>query len=274
MTSAPIEPTGSAATASPYEGLANGYNDARPSYPDAAIAHLSSVAGLVADIGAGTGIFTRQLACLLPQATVVGIEPSIDMRRMAEAASKHLDNISFLAGSAEELPFADGAVALMSAATAVHWFDRPVFYAEAFRCIEPGGRLVILQNVRRWWASEWLTAYEELHESTVEGYRRGTFPAFDGQYRSIDAAAELSAHEQVSSVTSQEFEWRTVLSEADFVRFSLSSTITQRGVAAIGEAAYLERLTQLIRTHAQDGVLLFDYVTRVVTATRADDPAA
>lgn len=270
MSAAPIEPAGSPATASPYEGLATSYNDARPSYPDAAIAHLSDVTGLAADIGAGTGIFTRQLASLLPQATVVGIEPSTDMRRMAEAASRHLDNISFLAGSAEELPFADGAVRLMTAATAVHWFDRPVFYAEAFRCIEPGGHLVILQNVRRWWASEWLTAYEELHESTVEGYRRGTFPAFDGQYRSIDAAAELTAHEQVASVTLQEFEWRTVLSEADFIRFSLSSTITQRGVAAIGETAYLDRLKQLITTHAENGILLIDYVTRVVTATRAE----
>lgn len=274
MTSTSIEPTSSAANASPYEGLANSYNDARPSYPDVAIADLSGLSGLAADIGAGTGIFTRQLATLLPRAKVVGIEPSVDMRRMAQSASDHLDNISFLAGSAEELPFADSAVKLMTVATAVHWFDRPVFYAEAFRCLEPGGRLVILQNIRRWWASEWLAAYEDLHESTVDGYRRGTYPSFDGQYRSIDAAAELTAHEQVSSVTTRDFEWRTVLSEADFVRFSLSSTITQRGVAAIGEAAYLDRLTQLVQTHAKDGVMLIDYVTRVVTATHAGDPAA
>jgi hypothetical protein len=139
---------------------------------------------------------------------------------------------------------------------------------------QAGWPLVVLQNIRRWWHSAWLAAYEDLHETTVNGYRRGTFPAFDGQYRALDVAAELSAHERASSVTTRDFEWRTALSEKDFVSFSLSSTITQRAVAAIGEAAYLERLMGLIRTHSLDGILPIDYVTRVVTATRADDPAA
>jgi hypothetical protein len=108
----------------------------------------------------------------------------------------------------------------------------------------------------------------------VYGYQRGTFPAFDGQYRALDVAAELSAHNDVSSVKTSDFEWRTVLSEADFMSFSLSSTITQRAVAAIGEAAYRARLAQLIQAHSQDGILLIDYATRVVSASRAGDPAA
>ncbi|MDE1994587.1 MAG: class I SAM-dependent methyltransferase, partial [Rhizobiaceae bacterium] len=140
-----------ATLASPYEGLASHYNETRPSYPDAAIADLSGTRGIVADIGAGTGIFTRQLAGLLTQAEVIGIEPSADMRRMAEAASSHLGNIAFQSGSAETLPFAAGSVAVVTAATAVHWFDRPAFYSEAFRCLGDGGRLVIVQNIRRWW---------------------------------------------------------------------------------------------------------------------------
>jgi SAM-dependent methyltransferase len=262
------------AAASPYEGLASNYNEARPTYPDAAIAGLAGTTGLAVDVGAGTGIFTRQLARILPQAQVIGIEPSTDMRRTAQAASADLGNVSFLPGSAEELPFADGAVGVITAATAAHWFDRPVFYAEAFRCLEQGGSLVILQNIRRWWNSEWLAAYEDLHESTVDGYRRGTFPSSGGQYRALDVAAELSSHPQAPAVEGRDFEWRTLLSEKDFVSFSLSSTITQRAVAALGEVAYLERLMRLMRIHSQDGVLPIDYVTRVVTATRIDDPAA
>jgi SAM-dependent methyltransferase len=256
-------------TASPYEGLASNYNDTRPSYPDAAIADLQGMTGLIADVGAGTGIFTRQLAALLLQAEVIGIEPSADMRGMAQAASGHLGNIAFRAGSAEKLPFADGSVSVLTAATAVHWFDRPVFYAEAFRCLKEGGRLIILQNIRRWWESEWLAAYEDLHETTVDGYRRGTYPGFDGQYHAVDVAAELAAHELASSVTTRDFEWRTAMSEKDFISFSLSSTITQRAVAAIGEPAYRERLMRLIGAHSRNGMLSIDYVTRVVTATRA-----
>lgn len=260
-------------TASPYEGLASNYNGARPSYPDSAIRELAGTTGLVADIGAGTGIFTRQLAALLPEAEIVGVEPSTDMRSMAHAAS-NLRNISFIAGSAEKLPFADETVAMITAATAVHWFDRPAFYAEAFRCLKPGGRVVVIQNIRRWWQSEWLAAYEALLEATVEGYTRGTYPAFDGKYRALDVAAELSELAQVSSVTTRDVEWHTALSEQDFVSFSLSSTITQRAVAAIGEEAYLERLKHLLGIYSQDGILPIDYVTRVVSATRADHPAA
>lgn len=262
----------SALNTSPYEGLAISYSEGRPSYPDEAIADLCGLTGKIVDVGAGTGILTRQIARLLPLASVIGIEPSDDMRRMAQSASADIANITFMAGSAEMLPFAAGEVTLMTVATAVHWFDRPVFYAEAFRSIKPSGRLVVLQNIRRWWNSEWLAAYEDLHESTVKGYRRGTFPAFDGRYRALDVAAELSAHEGASSVTTRDFEWGTTLSEKEFVRFSLSSSITQRAIATIGEPAYLDRLTRLIRTHSSDGAIPIDYITRVTTATRAEAP--
>lgn len=274
MMSVDANATGSADTASPYEGLATGYNEARPSYPDEAIADLSGTSGLVVDVGAGTGIFTRQIARMLPRAEVVGIEPSADMRHVAECTSANLQNVSFMAGSAERLPFRDASVSVLTAATAVHWFDRPLFYAEAFRCLRQDGQLVIVQNIRRWWDSEWLAAYEELHESTVEGYRRGTFPAFDGQYRALDVAAELAGRKGSSSVSARDFEWRTALSENDFVTFSLSSTITQRAVSAIGRTAYIERLMHLLRRHSQNGILSIDYVTRVVMAARTDAPSA
>ena len=135
----------------------------------------------MADVGAGTGIFSRQLAHSLPDARVVGVEPGADMRRAAEAASHELSNLSFVAGAAEALPFPDGSLSLATATTAAHWFDRPLFYGEAFRCLRERGHLAIVQNVRRWWDSPFLAAYEELHEETVQGYRRGTFPAGSGR---------------------------------------------------------------------------------------------
>jgi SAM-dependent methyltransferase len=270
MTTPNQQPPAGDMAASPYEGLATRYNRARPDYPDEAIADLGGRAGdLGVDVGAGTGIFTRQLAAAMSNARVVGVEPSDDMRRAAQAASASLPNLTFTAGSAEALPFETGSVAVMTAATAVHWFDRPPFYAEAFRCLRPGGQLVILQNVRRWWDSDFLAAYEELHESSAPGYWRGTFPAFDGSYREIDVAAELSGRAEASDIQAREIEWSMTITTDDFIDLSLSSTITQRAIAGTGRSVYVARLEALLARHASAGSIALPYETRIVKAARA-----
>lgn len=45
---------------------------------------------------------------------------------------------------AEELPFADTSVDLVTAMSAFHWFDRPRFLQEACRVLKPGGCLALL----------------------------------------------------------------------------------------------------------------------------------
>lgn len=257
--------------ASPYDGIAACYDRARPDYPLAALATLSAEAGdVIADIGAGTGIFSRQLARAFPAARVVGVEPGEDMRRTAEAASHALPNLSFTAGDAEALPFPDGSLALLTAATATHWFDRPAFYAQTFRCLRTGGRLAIIQNIRRWWDSPFLTAYEELHEQTVPGYRRGTFPACDGGYAPIDAAAELRQHSGAADVSEHAFPWATSMTRDAFIALSLSSSITRRATGEIGESAFLARL-QAILDRWSDASTRLDvpYVTTMIIATKA-----
>src|SRR5262245_44880833 len=88
--------------ASPYDGLADRYDRARPAYPPESIADLCVEPGdIVADVAAGTGIFTRQLAIALGQARVIGIEPSEDMHRAAQRAATGIANLSFVRGRAE-----------------------------------------------------------------------------------------------------------------------------------------------------------------------------
>lgn len=46
-------------------------------------------------------------------------------------------------GTAEELPFPDGSVDLLTAASAAHWFDAERFIKEAVRVLKPRGCLAL-----------------------------------------------------------------------------------------------------------------------------------
>ena len=47
-------------------------------------------------------------------------------------------------GTAEELPFPDSSVDLLTAASAAHWFDQARFLVEAARVLKPGGCMALL----------------------------------------------------------------------------------------------------------------------------------
>jgi len=71
-----------------FEGLADNYSSTRPHYPQRLLAELKKVLPkgplTVVDLASGTGISARAVfKALGNRATVVGIEPSEDMRRRA-----------------------------------------------------------------------------------------------------------------------------------------------------------------------------------------------
>ena len=145
------EPAG----ASRFNPVSGGYDQFRPRYPqwifDALAKHLAdngAAQPLWLDIGSGTGIFARQLADKLPATTrIIGVEPSQAMLDKAIAASSDY-TIEFVRGTAEQLAADDATVDAISAATAAHWFDRPLFYAESQRVLKPGGFFAIVEYVR------------------------------------------------------------------------------------------------------------------------------
>lgn len=119
------------------------YVAGRPSYPVALIEWLRQRfpdGAEVADIGAGTGILSVQLA----QAgfAVTAVEPSEPMR--AEIPT----NISALDGTAEVIPIPNDSVDLVTVAQAFHWFNQPAAMAEFARILRPGGRVALIWNQR------------------------------------------------------------------------------------------------------------------------------
>lgn len=131
-------------------GFAHGdnYNAARPGYPEEALEHFVEVFGLDArthalDLGAGTGIFTRQLFAHVGRITAV--EPSDSMRA---TFATQTPGVEILEGSDVRIPLADGAVDVAFAAQAFHWFDHARALEEIHRVVVPGGGLGLLWNER------------------------------------------------------------------------------------------------------------------------------
>ena len=109
-----------------FSGKADDYARYRPSYPTELIDYLYETAQTdsAADIGAGTGIFTRLL--MNKPWKVTAVEPNADMLRKILS---HKD-ISVINGTAEHTGLPDNSVGLVAAATAFHWFDAPSFSKE------------------------------------------------------------------------------------------------------------------------------------------------
>jgi trans-aconitate 2-methyltransferase len=120
------------------------------------LARLGPVDGeRILDLGCGTGRLTGELLETMGRGHVVGLDRSSAMLREAAArrarhppitplhdAMTHPSRLSFVQADGAALPFADAFDAIFSTA-ALHWIpDHDAAFANAFRALAPGGRLV------------------------------------------------------------------------------------------------------------------------------------
>ena len=123
----------------------------RPSYPLNLLAALVEQCGLscesqVADVGAGTGIFSR---LLLDQGLRVwAVEPNDAMRDAASSWLRDYDQFQSVPGQSEQTGMPEHSVDLVTAAQAFHWFDPGPTRAEFKRILKPGGSVALVWNER------------------------------------------------------------------------------------------------------------------------------
>ena len=99
-----------------------------------------------ADVGDGTGIWTRTLAARGLH-TVVAVEPNDDMRGQGIETSRGAC-IVWHKGSAEATGLPDGSVDLVTMASSLHWADFDKACDEFHRILRPGGVFAALWNPR------------------------------------------------------------------------------------------------------------------------------
>lgn len=134
-----------------FDGKGRIYAQFRPGYPKAFMDWLCSTIGIVkgsvlADIGSGTGILTRQL---LEYGNVVyAVEPNDDMRNIAEDDLRAFPNFVSVKATAENTTLPDQSVDFITVAQAFHWFDRERFRLECRRILKQDGKVVLVWNSR------------------------------------------------------------------------------------------------------------------------------
>jgi ubiquinone/menaquinone biosynthesis C-methylase UbiE len=101
----------------------------------------------VLDVGSGPGYFARMLARAVgPGGSVTGIDAAPEMTAYAARKARRLPQCSFRSGTAESLPFPDGAFDLVVSSLVMHHLTDDVrgrAVAEMRRVLRPGGRLLL-----------------------------------------------------------------------------------------------------------------------------------
>jgi arsenite methyltransferase len=107
----------------------------------------------VLDLGCGAGWATRILARLVgdgPQGhgQVVGLDISDEMIRRARAGSRDFDNIMYVWGSAQQIPWEENFFdKVLSVESFYYYPDQERVLAELFRVMAPRARMFILINL-------------------------------------------------------------------------------------------------------------------------------
>jgi SAM-dependent methyltransferase len=130
-----------------YSDKTEDYAKYRPDFPVELIDFLyinsgASSTSVIADIGSGTGRFTRPL--LEKGNFVYGIEQNNEMRIKAEKLLSPFSKFISIAGSAEKTGLMDKSLDLITVAQAFHWFNKEKTFSEFKRIIKDNGNIFIV----------------------------------------------------------------------------------------------------------------------------------
>lgn len=239
-----------------FSNRAENYAKFRPGYPAEVIAILESDCGLtaassVADVGSGTGILSELF--LSNGNTVFAIEPNAPMRQFAERNLKNFAKFVSIEASAEETTLETGSVDFITAAQAFHWFDREKAREEFARILKPGGWVVLIWNERQLDSTPFLrqyedfllrygTDYEEVRHEKVAGEIAQFFAPEAFQLKNLENFQHFDLESLKGRVLSASY-----MPEPDHPNF----------------AAMLGELEAIFNAHKSDGIVSFEYETRV-----------
>ncbi|OCT13685.1 SAM-dependent methyltransferase [Paenibacillus pectinilyticus] len=127
-----------------FTGFGELYDESRPTAPAEVIKILSSYLGrqpqTVVDVGCGTGL--SSFLWLNDAASIIGVEPSDDMRAVALAkweAMQRPANLQFVKALSHELELPAASTDIVTCSQSFHWMEPQSTLREFARVLRPGG---------------------------------------------------------------------------------------------------------------------------------------
>ena len=127
-----------------FTGFAEVYDRYRPNPPEILYSLLSGLRGVerptrVVDLGSGTGLSTFYWHEGADE--IIGVDPSDDMRAIAEASAKAMGayDVRFVSGFSTDTGLPDACADIVTCSQSLHWMDPEPTFAEVARILRPGG---------------------------------------------------------------------------------------------------------------------------------------
>jgi SAM-dependent methyltransferase len=147
----------------------------RPTYPPEVLDYLKAECDLtsksvIADVGAGTGIFTKLL--LDKGYKVFAVEPNQPMLKAAIEQLSTYKNFNPVSAGAECTGLPNESVDLIVCAQAFHWFSNDNTRVEFNRILKPGGKAALIWNNRATNTDRFSIEYDALLKNDSVDYNK------------------------------------------------------------------------------------------------------
>ena len=240
-----------------FSDRAGNYDLYRPGYPPAVIPYLEQTIGLnkkscIADIGAGTGIFSAIF--LAAGYAVKAVEPNAEMRAMAVKNLQQYGEFESIEGTAEHTGLPGSSVDLITVAQAFHWFKLPELKQEFKRILKPGAYVLLVWNILQS-GTAFLKDYASLKEKYAEKHAHADQANLDSIRLFFDPCPVIEQH-------LKNIEWR----DAEGLKGLLLSSSK---VPLRDESRYTDMMKELeilSEQYAENGLLKMEYETMLYLA--------
>ncbi|NPE09084.1 MAG: class I SAM-dependent methyltransferase [Asgard group archaeon] len=229
----------------------------RPTYPKELISEMKkqqllSEDSVIADVGSGTGIFTKLL--LTAGCTVYAVEPNDEMREAAEKNLGWYPNYISVNGQAEATTLGRRSVDLITVAQAFHWFNFEETKWEFKRILKPTGNLALVYNTRKIDRTPFMAEYNQLLKKYCPEYE-----GIANQYINLRTAKDFFGTDEVTLFVCNNFQ----IFNFDGLKGRLLSSSYTPKKDQVGYQLLLDGLKALYEKHQENDQVQFTYETEL-----------